>query len=186
MSKPQTEVSSTGQNKLTTLSTSVILKEQTDKVEVIKVFAALLERIAMLWQIPNWSAHNSVILAEWIFDHYKYEPLDLIMNVLKDPKPAEDKIFRLTPDVIQNWMASALEDQAVRLEKENEQLKKDQRQIAESKDWTEFYKEHFFKFRDNYDPSAREAKHWSKEEAYQKAKAEWLAKKELEKKSTKD
>lgn len=90
---------------------------------MITGIALMLEKIATLWQIPNWSMNNSVLLAGWIFENYPNEPLEVIINCLKNPPVTEDKIYRLTPDVITQWMVVFLEKEAVKRETENNKLK---------------------------------------------------------------
>jgi len=183
MSKQLTNHSSIEASKSTTLS--VILKEQPDRGQALGLIARYLERIAMLWQIPNWSANNSVVLAEWIFDTYIYEPLEVIVECLKNPIVDEEKIYRLTPDVITKWMQIHLENQAVKREREHTKQKEIEKNLLgtamlpetasdeeKQKEYVDFYKEHFFKFREDYDNIDKKPTHWSEDEKYKAFKAE--------------
>jgi hypothetical protein len=95
------------------LNTALILKEQPDKGEAIMHISLLLEKIAMLWQIPNWTANNSVLLAEWVYDTYQYDSMETVLKCLKNPPvdndPKAEKNWRLSPDLIQKWMLPFLE-----------------------------------------------------------------------------
>lgn len=107
------------------VSTALILKEQPDKSKAIGLIAKHLEKIAMLWQIPNWTPNNSVLLAEWVYENYSYEPLEVILKALTSPPVAEDKTYRLTPDVVKGWLTAELEREAIKREKEEEKAKED-------------------------------------------------------------
>lgn len=113
---------------LTTLSSSVILKEQ-DQRAATKHIANLLHRLSVLYQIQNWREENSVILAEWILDNYKYEELSMVESVLRNPPLIKnshgdvDKNWRLTPDTINTWMAPALANAILLREQEQEKFK---------------------------------------------------------------
>lgn len=107
---------------------ALILNEQPDKGAAIELIANLLANIATLWQIPNWTANNSVLLAEWVFQTYKYEPLETIFKCLQNPRVGDDKIYRLTPDVVTKWMSDTLDEAAATREAE---LKKYKAQFAE-------------------------------------------------------
>lgn len=106
----------------TTTSKGLIIKEQEAK-ETKKIIALLLQRLSKLYQIPNWTEENAVILTEWIHENYKYETLDTIMQVLTNPPNTGAKNWRLTPDTIQEWMSIQLEKEAEAREKEHEKRK---------------------------------------------------------------
>lgn len=181
------KASSTEVSKSTTLLPDVILREQSNKEETLGLIARSLEKISMLWQIPNWTPGNSVLLAEWIFDNYGFEPLELILNCLAKPPIDQDKIYRLTPDVVSKWMSQALERQADQLESQHRSLKEGEKNqiqadINNEEDYIKFYKENFFKFRESYDPSIRDTpKHWADDEKYKAFKAERMRHQELNK-----
>lgn len=113
------------QNGLTTSSIerSVILKEQTDKKEVLKTLVYLLNRIAKLYQIPNFDNENAVLLASWINETYKYDPFDCIESALTNPGPLDSTSYRLTPDVVSEWIAIELDKRATQLESEHKKNK---------------------------------------------------------------
>ncbi len=121
MQKPSEITRSQQTTGLTILSKSVILKEQ-DSKEVIKHLAHLVNRLGKLYLIPNWSDENAVILAEWIYDNYKWESLEAVQECLKNP-PVIEKTWRLTPDVITAWMEKQLEKETIKREQENNRLK---------------------------------------------------------------
>jgi hypothetical protein len=108
---------------LTKLSkTNMVLAEQ-DKGQTIKLICFLLQRLSKLYQLPNWSEENALILAEWIFDNYKFDSLDDVITCLKNPPQTGNKNWRLTPDTIQEWMTIVLEKRAEKREIENKKLK---------------------------------------------------------------
>lgn len=108
---------------MTKLSISKIIREQPDKTETNKFIARLLQRLGKLYQIPNWSEENAVMLAQWIVDSYPYESLDSIQECLYTPPKTGQKNWRLTPDTIQEWMALQLEKEAIKREKQHNKLK---------------------------------------------------------------
>jgi len=79
--------------------------------------------------VPGFTEEHAVILAEWIYDNYKFESLECVEVVLQNPPPTLDEQgrvennWRLTPDRIQKWMAVQLEKEAIKREKENEKFK---------------------------------------------------------------
>ena len=101
----------------------LILKECSDKTSGLKHIAVLLQRLAKLYQIPNWGEENAVMLAQWIFENYKYETFKMVTECLYNPPKTENKNWRLTPDTIQEWMALQLDKEAERREKEHQKLK---------------------------------------------------------------
>jgi len=103
-----------------------VINEQPDKLSVQKEIAALLERVVMLYQIPNWGAKNAILLSEWIMDNYKFETLETIKVCLKNPPVTGEKNWRLTPDTIREWFAIELEAQAERLEQEHSKRKEEE------------------------------------------------------------
>jgi len=113
------------QSGLMTSSTekSIILKEQTDKKEVLKNLVYLLNRIAKLYQIPNFDNENSVLLASWIYETYQYDQFDTIENALTNPKPLDNNAFRLTPDIVAQWISIELDNKAMKLEQEHQKNK---------------------------------------------------------------
>lgn len=100
----------------------MVLAEQ-DKGQTIKLVCFLLQRLAKLYQLPNWTDENALILSEWIFDNYKFDSLDDVITCLKNPPSTGSKQWRLTPDTIQEWMAIILEKRSEKREIENEKLK---------------------------------------------------------------
>jgi hypothetical protein len=86
------------------------LVQYPDKKELIKEIANLLQRLSLLYQVNNWSAENSVTLAEWVFDNYKGYRINDVIECLKNPPTVQkkdgeiDNQWRLTPDTINKWM----------------------------------------------------------------------------------
>lgn len=108
---------------LTKLSkTDLVLAEQ-DKGQTITLLSYLLQRLSKLYQLTNWTEENAVFLAEWIFDNYKYDPLDDVITCLRNPPHTENKQWRLTPDTIKEWMKIILTERAEKRETENERMK---------------------------------------------------------------
>jgi hypothetical protein len=151
--------------------------------------------------IPNWTVENSVILAEWIIDAYKYEELALVESVLRNPPKKEDKTgeagsnWRLTPDTIHAWMAPALERAAITREKAQERFK------LEEKNAGPLDKIDYDAFRARLEktttiiggetvevakPHEVSKDHWHQDEAYRKYKAQRSTKQALTETQNKD
>lgn len=107
-----------------------VLNEQPDKVAVQKEIAGLLERVVLLYQIPNWGAKNAILLSEWIMDNYKMETMETIKACLRNPSPTKDPNWRLTPDTINAWFKVELEKQAELLEREHQKRKEQELRLA--------------------------------------------------------
>lgn len=181
----QSEVTrSQSQTGLVTLSKDVILKEQ-DHKEVVKRIAYAVNRLGKLFQIPGWSEENAVILAEWIYDNYKYESLEAVEECLRNPPETFDEDgkkennWRLTPDRIQKWMAVQLEKEAIKREKENEKLKEDFKEELPVVDYEKF-KMRLAKGEALKEPTAAEKSGFT-DEGYRKFKEERLRKQIQEK-----
>lgn len=114
------------------------MAEQPEKKEVIKLLAYSLQRLAKLYQVPNWDENNAVFLAEWIYENYKYDSLDDVMVCLINPPDTGDKNWRLTPDTIREWMAIQLDKVAARREKELELLKQKELEPLDKVDYEAF------------------------------------------------
>lgn len=93
------------------------------KGTVVGDLAKLLSRLARLYQIPNWTPEDSVELADWTYENYKFELSDLVVRVLSSPPPSEKENWRLTPDTIAKWMAPVIEKQAEIFEREHQKQK---------------------------------------------------------------
>lgn len=111
------------QNLTRPLDRSLILREQPNKVTTLKDLTKRLDRLAVLYQIPNWSVRNAVLLGKWIMEKYQFETLDVITECLESPPPTGEKNWRLTPDTIESWFALKLEEQVKRREKDYEKEK---------------------------------------------------------------
>ena len=107
-----------------------VINEQPDKIAVQKEIAALLERVVILYQIPNWGAKNAIILSEWIMDNYKFETLETIKACLKNPPSTKDNNWRLTPDTINTWFQVELEKQAIELETQHQKQKEKELRLS--------------------------------------------------------
>lgn len=89
----------------------------------------MLNRLGKLYLIPGWTEENAVILAEWVYDNYKFEQLSVVTKCLNNPPATTDENgrvennWRLTPDRIQKWMSIHLESISVKLEEENKLYK---------------------------------------------------------------
>lgn len=137
MQKQSEVIRSHQQTGLAILSKDVILKEQ-DSKEVIKHLALLLNRLGKLYLIPGWTEENAVILAEWVYDNYKFEQLSVVTKCLNNPPHTSENNWRLTPDLIQKWMAIELEKVALKLEEENEQYKQSFKEPLPNIDYESF------------------------------------------------
>lgn len=115
-----------GLTKPSNVNSEIALVSQPDaSIEAMKQIAYALQRLALLYQIPNWTENNSVLLAEWVYDNYKYSSLELILSALRNPDyelRGTDKNYRLTPDNIKIFMQKALEKDAEQREKEVKKL----------------------------------------------------------------
>lgn len=176
----QSEVTrSQSQTGLVTLSKDVILKEQ-DHKEVIKRIALALRRLGTLFQVPGFSDENAVILAEWVYDNYKFESLEAVEECLRNPPDTFDENgkkeinWRLTPDRIKQWMSVQLEKEAIKREKENEKLKQDFKEELPVVDYEKF-KARLAKGEALKEPTAAEKSGFT-DEGYLKFKAERLRK----------
>lgn len=89
---------------------SLALAQYPDKLALISKIAELLQRLALLYQVSNWSMDNSATLAGWVYDNYKGYRINDVITCLKDPptvlkKDGEiENQWRLTPDTINKWM----------------------------------------------------------------------------------
>jgi len=109
MEKQELQKLSTSSKSLThssSLNTAVRLIETKTAIQAIS--DALL-RIGTLYQIPNFSEANALILAEWTADNYKHKTLELILDALKNPAIIyEDgnvtRSWRLTPETVAIWI----------------------------------------------------------------------------------
>jgi len=87
---------------------STVLREQ-NKGEVVLELSKQLARLSVLYGIPNYTAVNASVLAEWIYDNYQTEMLETVMRVLNKPPDTGEKIWRLTPDTVTSWMSLELD-----------------------------------------------------------------------------
>lgn len=85
---------------------------------VIKVLVASLMKLAKLYQIKDFDTETAVLNAHWITQNYKYEQLETITRCLENPPSVGEKIWRITPDVVQSWMAAYLDKRYAEREKE--------------------------------------------------------------------
>lgn len=114
----------------------------------------MIHRLGKLWMVNGWTEENAVLLAEWVADEYKFEPMGLIESVLKNPPITKDrhgddeKNWKLNPDTIRRWMAEAMESQAAKREAEHQRAKdsfNDPLPVVKVASEAE-YKEHYTKF----------------------------------------
>lgn len=97
-----------------------------DEKTVTKILCDLLDRIAKLYQIPNYDEVNSILLAEWILDEYKHHDLELVQISLRKPPVSNDQQWRLTPDTLKNW----IEHTRIKREIEKDKILSEERQNA--------------------------------------------------------
>lgn len=160
-----------GGNKLTTSSpanTGLVLREQPAKVDTLRLITSLLDNIAVLWQIPNWSVTNSVMLAEWVYKTYSCEPLETIIRCLTSPPTGDEKVYRLTPDVVSKWMSAEIEKDAIEREKAHEAHKAQFTEKLPDVDYESFKR----RLSEGKALKDNRPKHWKDDPEYQKFKAE--------------
>jgi len=172
MQKQLGQIHSQEQNKLTISSgvnTALILNEQPDKAEAVQRISMLLDKIAKLWQIPNWTVENSVLLAGWTFETYRFEPLEVVLRCLNNPPARNEKTWRLTPEVIQEWMSVVLDEEAVKREREHNKTKALFKEALPDVDY-----ESFKKRIDDGTAMPEKPKHWSQDPKYKESKEQYL------------
>jgi len=64
----------------------------------------MLSRVAKLYQVPNWDATNSFLLAEWVVEEYRHYDFELIKLALRNPPKLSAEAWRITPDTIRAWV----------------------------------------------------------------------------------
>lgn len=101
----------------------MVIREQPDKTATIAQIADILLQLSKLYQIPNFTGENAVLLSKWIIQNYQYEPLEVVLDCLANPPHTGEKNWRLTPDTIQQWLTIRLEEQAEKREKEYQKEK---------------------------------------------------------------
>ena len=94
----------------------------------------LLNRVAKLYQIPNWDELNAVLLSDWILETYPTATFETIQRALLKPRTV-GKTWRLTPDVITEWMGFEIEQETIKREKEIHNAKQAEEQTGEG--WTD-------------------------------------------------
>jgi hypothetical protein len=182
MSKQLTTTHSQAQNLSTIesrLSMDKIANEQS-KTDCIFYIGMLLKRLSILYQIPNWTEDNQEILAEWIYDNYKFNQMDVITSCLKNP-PVKEKVWRLTPDVVSDWMTEFLLQASIKLEQDHERKKLIEKNLQPSESTSEFYKKNFFEFENNILKQPEKSKDQAFEEFKGKYISEKIAKDQIDK-----
>jgi hypothetical protein len=152
-----------------------VLKEQ-DRSSVIKHIAKLLRRLSKLFQIPNFDDESCVILAEWVYDNYKFEQLSSIEEVLSNPpltkneRGERENNWRLTPDTIQRWMDTKMEQLAIAREKAHAKMKEPRNNEPLANVDYDAFRERLAAGLALQDD--KKGEQWTKEEEYLKYKAE--------------
>lgn len=107
------------------LSGGGILRERpADKDAIITVIAAAIDKMAGMYQVPNWKTALAVDLAEWTYLNYQFEELETIVSAITKAPTGDDRVYRMTPDVIAEWMTIALEKRAEDRETQHNKEKK--------------------------------------------------------------
>jgi hypothetical protein len=108
------------------LKPDTVIREQS-KSEVVTELAKQLAVLAALYNIKDYTAVNASVLAEWIYETYQYEQLETVYKCLRNPPVTDERIWRLTPDVIRSWMLVYLDRAALEREKaiHNERFKEE-------------------------------------------------------------
>lgn len=104
------------------------------KVDAQTAICNMLKHMAKLYQIPNWDALNEVLLSDWILETYPTETMETITKALTKPRTV-GKTWRLTPDVITEWMAFEIEQETAKREKELHNAKHTEESLADG--WTD-------------------------------------------------
>lgn len=135
----------------------------------------LLEKVAMLWQIPNWTANNSVLLAEWVYETYNCEPLEVIIKCFQNPPTTDaegnpilekDRTWRLTPEVVTKWMAIQLGKESAKRERDLEKFKAGFKDKLPDVDYESFKK----RLAEGTALKDNKPKHWKDDPKYQEFK----------------
>lgn len=132
---PNLQISQT--NSVTSLSASgLVLRElpAEAKVDAQTAICNMLKHLAKLYQIPNWDALNEVLLSDWILETYPTETMETITKALTKPRTV-GKTWRLTPDVITEWMSFEIEQETAKREKELHNAKHTEESLADG--WTD-------------------------------------------------
>jgi len=74
--------------------------------------------VASLYQIKDFGPQNALLLSEWIYENYKYEQLETVIECLRAPNSSGDKIWRLTPDTINDWISRSIDRLSEQRERE--------------------------------------------------------------------
>lgn len=117
MSQPSNLIPSPKGTGLQKYSASLILREQPDFLGLTADIAVELTRLAKVYSI-QFTEENAAYLAQWLVDEYPCETLETIQRILKKPPPTAEKVWKLNPDTIREWMGIELERQALQREKE--------------------------------------------------------------------
>ena len=104
-----------------TLRPNIIIREQ-PQVDVALEIAGLLNRLARLYQIPNWDETNTILLTEWVIEAYPAEEMETIRKALTRPF-SSGKTWRLTPDTLTEWIGAEIEKQAIERERQAHNFK---------------------------------------------------------------
>lgn len=107
---------------------------------MIAEISELLLQLSKLYQVPNFTGENAVLLSKWIIANYEFEPLEVVIDCLVNPPHTGEKNWRLTPDTIQQWLSIRLEEQAEKREREYQKEKERQRQIESVPNFPDFDK----------------------------------------------
>ena len=125
------KLSVTHQNAMNSLEPGLPLKMQNQQNLMLEV-CKLLDRLAVIYQIPNYDMKvNSMLLAEWIMDNYKYEDYGLVVESLRNPVRLNDHTWRLTPDSISGWIEHTRIKRAEKAQAE-ESKKRQEMEISKS------------------------------------------------------
>ncbi len=113
------------------LPANKVLAEQPDKNATRLFISGLLLRLADIYGL-NFQSTNALMMADWILENYKYESLNIVIETLKNPPPTKERVWRINPDTIREWMAGGLEKLAQRRE-----IYIHNQKAEEAKGWTD-------------------------------------------------
>lgn len=114
------------------MSLSLAVKDN-PPVETSKQIADQLDRLAKLYQIPNWDSINSILLTEWILEAYPHHKLETILSAISRPE-ITTKVWRLTPDTIAEWIVAQIQKESLKKGLEESKEKQNQEVTIE---WTD-------------------------------------------------
>lgn len=82
-----------------------------------------------MYGLSNFEGKHAAMMAEWIMENYRYDTLNIVVDTLKNPPPTDEKVWRINPDTIREWMAIGLDKLAERREQYIQNKKNDDKKF---------------------------------------------------------